>query len=591
MDKNCISRNLIVSTIIAVLGYALLYCIPKLNMNINIFNLNNNTVLIIAAFIILVWSYLYTIIHYLHNLYLFLVYMITLSLITGFTFTYLTYIINYVINGKLPISNLTAITFFITLLLYTYSIKVVRKDVTVITNILIYKKRDKIINTVANCDYEIMQSIGSEKIFTCVNNDTEIISSAIDAAVACFTSIIVLACCCIYLFIFNFKLTAIALITILCVMGIVLFVSSVASKEWNISRDKQNIFYKYLNGLIDGFQSLVNKKNKIREFTDDLNKSNKIYTESRIKAEVYFSYVAFVTEGLIFAFLGFIMLILPLKSSEFSIKVLGEFFMFFVMIKGHYDAIVNLSPDVSKIYVSNKRINKLLKELEGYPKKEIKKLSTAKSNEEFNEISYKNISFQYKNHSKFTVGPLNLTFKKGEITFIIGGNGSGKSTIAKLLMGLYKPNSGNIFVNSNEVMPEDVLERFSVVFGECYLFEKMYGIKHDKLNNDPYINELINMMNLQDKISIKNGIISDINLSSGQKKRVALLLSYLEDSDIYLFDEWAAEQDPTFKKYFYYNILPKMKVEGKCIIGITHDDRYFNIADKIIKIEDGKVVE
>ncbi|SFU74447.1 ABC transporter transmembrane region [Clostridium sp. DSM 8431] len=347
MKKKGVSRNFLVSIILSVLSSALLYCIAILNLGLDILknDLSNTQKTVITGILIvlLIWSFTYTVVRYFDNLYIFLAYMISLSIVTGLTFTYLTYIIKDVIGGELPLLNITAYTFFITVMLYAYSIKVVRHDVTVITNELIYKKKDKIINTISNCDYETFQSIGSEKIYTCINNDTEFISSEIDAAVSCVTSIIVLICCCIYLFIFNFKLTCIALFTIALVFGIVLVVSSIASKEWNKSRDKQNVFYKYLTGLIDGFETLVNKKKKMREFTEDVNKSNRSYTKSRIKAEVYFAYSSFITEGLIFVFLGFIMLILPLMSSEFSLNTLGEFFIVFVMLKGHYDMIVNLS--------------------------------------------------------------------------------------------------------------------------------------------------------------------------------------------------------------------------------------------------------
>ena len=205
-------------------------------------------------------------------------------------------------------------------------------------------------------------------------------------------------------------------------------------------------------------------------------------------------------------------------------------------------------------------------------------------------IKIEGITFQYKNENSlnfFSVGPIDLELKRGEALFIIGGNGSGKTTLAKLLTGLYEPDSGKIMINDKQVSSSQLSEYFSTVFNPYYLFEKLYNI--DLKGKSEEVVRYLSLLNLSEKVEISGNKYSTINLSGGQKKRLALLQCYLEDYPIYLFDEWAADQDPEYRKIFYRELLPKMKEDGKIIIAITHDDHYFDVADKIIKMDLGKV--
>lgn len=190
----------------------------------------------------------------------------------------------------------------------------------------------------------------------------------------------------------------------------------------------------------------------------------------------------------------------------------------------------------------------------------------------------------------FELGPINLTFYPGELVFLIGGNGSGKTTFVKLLMGLYEPESGEIRVNNKPVTMDgrdDYRQQFSAVFYDFYLFERLFGIEATKV--DAESQKYLDLLQLNHKLQVKNGHLSTVDLSQGQRKRVALLHAYLEDRPIYIFDEWAADQDPQFKRIFYYELVPELKSRGKTVIVISHDDRYYGLADRLIKLESGKV--
>jgi putative ATP-binding cassette transporter len=178
----------------------------------------------------------------------------------------------------------------------------------------------------------------------------------------------------------------------------------------------------------------------------------------------------------------------------------------------------------------------------------------------------------------------------GELVFLTGGNGSGKTTLAKLLMGLYIPEGGEVLIDGQKVTDETrdaYRQSFSAVFSDYFLFDSLLGVESAEVDTRAraYLDEL----QLNHKVEITEGVLSTTDLSSGQRKRLALLTAYMEDRPVYLFDEWAADQDPQFKEIFYYQLLPELRSRGKLVIVISHDDRYYHIADRVIKLDYGKV--
>jgi putative ATP-binding cassette transporter len=126
-----------------------------------------------------------------------------------------------------------------------------------------------------------------------------------------------------------------------------------------------------------------------------------------------------------------------------------------------------------------------------------------------------------------------------------------------------------------------------VVFSDFYLFDTLLGLQTPEL--DRRAREYLTKLQLDHKAKVKDGALSTTDLSQGQRKRLALLTAYLEDRPIYLFDEWAADQDPLFKDVFYLQLLPELQAKGKTVLVISHDDRYYHLGDRIIKLDYGKV--
>ena len=185
-----------------------------------------------------------------------------------------------------------------------------------------------------------------------------------------------------------------------------------------------------------------------------------------------------------------------------------------------------------------------------------------------------------------------MTIRTGELVFIIGGNGSGKSTFEKVLTGLYLPQQGEVRLNGEAITPATqdwYRQHFAAVFSDFYLFKKLLGL--DPALIESQAEGWLKTLRIQHKVTIRDGEYSTINLSQGQRKRLALVTAMLEDRPFYVFDEWAADQDPQYKEVFYGELLPELRARGKGVIVVTHDDRYFHVGDRVLKLDEGKILE
>ncbi len=187
------------------------------------------------------------------------------------------------------------------------------------------------------------------------------------------------------------------------------------------------------------------------------------------------------------------------------------------------------------------------------------------------------------------LGPINLTFKPGEIVFVVGANGSGKTTLMKLLTGLYTPASGSIRLNGWTLMPDqvdDYRQLFTAVFTDHHLFEELYGLEHCP---PAQVCELLERFGLGDIVQLRNGRFSTVKLSTGQRQRLAMVVALLEDRPVYVLDEWSAHQDPTLRDLYYREVLPALRARGCIVIAVSHDPRYFALADRVVYLRDGQV--
>lgn len=189
----------------------------------------------------------------------------------------------------------------------------------------------------------------------------------------------------------------------------------------------------------------------------------------------------------------------------------------------------------------------------------------------------------------FVLGPVSLELRRGELLFLVGGNGSGKSTLLKVLTGLYRPDAGEILVDGEPVRDvESYRELFSTVFTDFHLFERVYGVLDVSAAR---VDELLALMRLAHKTGFAEERFTNRRLSTGQKKRLAMIVAVLEERPVVVFDEPAADQDPAFRRFLYEELFPRLRDEGRFVIIVSHDDRYFHLADRVLRVEDGRVAE
>ncbi|WP_426596056.1 multidrug ABC transporter permease/ATP-binding protein [Pectobacterium brasiliense] len=218
--------------------------------------------------------------------------------------------------------------------------------------------------------------------------------------------------------------------------------------------------------------------------------------------------------------------------------------------------------------------------------------SAAVAPADWHSLELRDVVFRY-DDSGFEVGPINLVIKRGELVFLIGGNGSGKSTLAMLLTGLYTPISGSLLLDNRPVTAEtreDYQKLFSAIFTDFHLFGQMMG-PHGTEPDTALVDSWLDRLNMRHKLTLEKHQVMNLQLSQGQRKRVALLLAVAEQRDILLLDEWAADQDPQFRRVFYLELLPQLRALGKTIVAISHDDHYFEHADRLLEMHQGTLSE
>lgn len=313
---------------------------------------------------------------------------------------------------------------------------------------------------------------------------------------------------------------------------------------------------------------------------------------------------------LFYVFLGAATFV-PSFATHADARAAASYVIVFLFMLVPLDGLLNNIPTLNAARLSLSRIERVLADFgfargAGQPAQSQAQAQArprpraASASPSFRSLTLRGVTHAYvheRDERLFRVGPIDLSFAPGEIVFLVGGNGSGKTTLAKLIAGLYAPETGVIEVDGariDEASMPGYRERFSAVFNDFHLFDTLMGIvdpaKGSHQDVDARANALLAKLALDHKVRVEHGTFSTRALSTGQRKRLALVVAYLEDRPFYLFDEWAADQDPSFKAVFYEQLLPELRARGKAVLVITHDDRYFATADRIVKLENGAIV-
>ncbi len=468
------------------------------------------------------------------------------------------------------------------------------KQAVIIGEGIIKNVRVRLADKIRNSELLFLERLGKGDLYTRLAHDADFISQSVVMIINAAHSVLVVIFCLIYIAILSRFTSVITLLTIS--LGISNYISQqhIILEELEQTRRKEGKFFDMINQILDGFKELkVNRKKSqayFKAFTRvaDENETLKVDVNRRfIIRSIYAQFLFFI----LLAVVVFLMPRFEAVNSELIIRITAAI----LFIIGPADIAAGAIPLFTRGNMAVKHLYELESQLDA-----VSKLQRMKQPERphpipaFESITFEGVMFSYEDQEGqplFTVGPADLKVRQGEILFLIGGNGSGKTTLLKLLTGLYYPDAGKIKVDNLTITPlryQAYRELFVTIFSDFHLFDRLYGI--DTIDYSKIL-ELLQTMELEEKTDVVEGAFTNLDLSNGQRKRLAMIAAMLEDRPIYVLDEWAADQDPIFRKYFYESLLSELKARGKTIIAVSHDDRYFHVADRVLKMDYGQFVD
>ena len=365
-----------------------------------------------------------------------------------------------------------------------------------------------------------------------------------------------------------------------------------ALKSMAKARDVQDRMFRHLRSLTDGLKELKLHRGRRGHFlTNGIDTVTADFETHNVAAQTKIVFAFCWSQLIFFVLIGLLLFLLP-ALRETSSETLSGYVLSTLYLLAPLTIVIDTLPVLGRAGVALDKIEGLglsLAEASHAAQDETASAPT------WRRLEVDDVSFAYDAEAgerRFVLGPVNLEIKPGEVLFLVGGNGSGKSTLAKIITGLYAPNSGAVRLDGEVIDDSNrdaYRQLFSAVFSDFYLFESLKGLGVD--NVDTAGSDYIEHLRLAHKVQVEDGSFSTVELSQGQRKRLALVTAYIEDRPIYVFDEWAADQDPEFKDVFYKELLPELKRRGKAVVVISHDDRYFDVSDRTVKLDEGRFTD
>jgi putative pyoverdin transport system ATP-binding/permease protein len=440
--------------------------------------------------------------------------------------------------------------------------------------------------------YQKLQKLGKSDLFVTLTHDIETCMHVFLIVPSFVCNCVVVIGCLVYLAWLSWAVfTLFVLVLGAGVLGFH-YAKREPLRQMNKVRELVSVLFEQLRGLIDGSRELILNAGRGTMFVDKVIAATaEDFRHWFVRGMTRYSWIGNIGATLFYVLIGILALVLPIWLPQQSEVLIGATLVVLYIMRPVTEMLTSL-PALQQASVSLEKIQRLDSDLASQPLHHVTQVQPSTSDSDLN-LKLRGICHRYPNGpdgKQFGIGPIDMDVKSGEILFVIGGNGSGKTTLALLLLGLYEPDAGTIKLNDKEVTLDQISnyrQNFSAVFSDFHLFEHLiWTDDHAKHSQARRYLELVGM---KDKVEIIQGNYSTLSLSAGQRKRLALVSSYLEDRRVYLFDEWAADQDPQFKRMFYLEMLPELKARGKAVIVITHDDAYFHVADRVVMLREGRL--
>lgn len=512
---------------------------------------------------------------------------VAVGVISGFGSALLIVLINKVLNRNAGAGTVYAFLALCVLILVSAIICQVASGYLVHTSV--FKLRMELSSRILATPLRQLEQIGMHRLLASLTDDINSIAlSLLSISQLCINAVTIIVC---LIYLAWLSMFAFIILVGFLVVGVVIYeiLESHAMRFLSFAREEWDALMSHFRALTEGIKELKLHQQRRKAFLSDVLGSAAISMRRHsIFGIAVYAAAGSWTYALFYTAIGLLLFALPLLQ-DMRMEIVTGYTLTIIFMMGPLGAIVAVAPQLARASISMKKIESLGLSLKHEPNSTDSESLSAEP--ELGRLELINVTHSYnqENEDKFTLGPVNLAFVPGELIFLAGGNGSGKSTLAKVLVGLYVPESGEIRFDGKLITDENrnwYREHFSIVFADFFLFEQLLGLISPQLD-DQARHHLVQLQ-LDDKVRVKDGKLSTTALSQGQRKRLALLTAYLEDRPFYIFDEWASDQDPFFKEVFYLQILPNLKSRGKTVLAITHDEKYFHVADRIIKLDYGK---
>lgn len=497
--------------------------------------------------------------------------------------------------GKLQIREF--LLFAVALAAFWVSKEYVLNRTTAIVEGIIRDIRMRIMRSIRTTNLTVFEKMNRGRIYSVLSTDALTLSMSSGAIINATSSACMLAFVILNIGFLSGYALAITIVFITSAVYLYILKSKTVNSELAAASRLENEFFENLNGLLYGYKELKLSRAKNNDFFNaDL--WNVITSTASLRSKTGKTMNQSVLIGqtfLLFTVAGILFLLPNLKPDDVAIVVPVVAIVLFAA--GPIGDVVVAIPALARAGTAIDNIYALEKDLkQNQNETEIFAETQPLVEEPFESIECRDLSFSYpetpgNGHDVFQIQPFDFRVKAGEIVFVVGGNGSGKSTFLKLLTALYEPAAGSILWNGRPVTADRLASYrnlFTPIFTDFHIFKRILGVPDLDENK---VRELIARMDLVGKTDVKDKRLTHTDLSTGQKKRLALILAKLDNRPIYIFDEWAADQDPTFRRFFYTQLLPEIKSQGHTVIAVTHDDSYFSHADRVLKMEYGRFLE
>ncbi|ROM90938.1 cyclic peptide export ABC transporter [Pseudomonas brassicacearum] len=457
---------------------------------------------------------------------------------------------------------------------------------------IIARLRKQLGEKVLSAPIEQIERYRSHRLIPVLTHDVDTISDFAFAFAPLAISVTVTLGCMGYLAMLSWPMFLIMAAAVLIGIAIQAFAQSRGIQGFMAAREAEDELQKHYNAIAGGAKELrIHRPRRQRMFVSGIKATAEFICNTQVRSINTFVIAKTFGSMLFFVVIGLALALQTLWPSADK-TVMSGFVLVLLYMKGPLEHLISTLPIVSRAKIAFRRIAELSEQF-STPEPHLLLSDQGSTPQTLHALELMNVSYRFpavEGSTPFRLGPVNLQVKQGDIVFIVGENGCGKTTLIKLLLGLYTPQQGEIRVNGvavDAVNRDDYRQLFTTVFADYYLFD-------DVVQGDQQIpedaNQYLERLEIAHKVSVNGGQFSTTDLSTGQRKRLALVNAWLEERPVLVFDEWAADQDPTFRRIFYTELLPDLKRLGKTIIVISHDDRYFDVADQLVRMHAGQVV-